>query len=201
MKPQMSKDEIKIIEKILLSFSPKVDVLEWGSGGSTVYFTEFLKQEGVSYTWDSIEYNRNWYEKIFNLVKDDKNITITLFDVGNNELKQPNINMDEYVSYPATLNKKYDFIFVDGRKRRRCVLEAKKMLKPDGIVILHDGRRTYYHPAFSAFPDRRILLKTGLWQGKLKDPGIVRKIINSIIYWSFRLYTFSFRLRLSKESK
>jgi len=191
----MSPKEIMTMKSILSSYGRHLDVLEWGSGGSTVYFTQFLKNKGISYTWTSIEYNKVWYERISDRVKDDKNISLALFDVGNTELKQRNAPMDEYVAYPATLEKKYDVIFVDGRKRRRCLLEATALLKPSGVVLLHDARRTYYHSAFSAYPDSRMLLWTGLWVGKLEGPGFVRRVINFLQYWCFRGYTFSFRFR------
>ncbi len=197
MIPQMTQKEISVIENILSSHGPHLDVLEWGSGGSTVYFTKFLRDRGISYSWTSIEYNKIWYDKIFKATENDKNIELILFDVGNTDLKQPNTQMDEYVKYPSTLNKKYDLILIDGRKRRRCLIEASKLLKPGGIVLLHDGRRTYYHSAFSLYPDSRMLLRTGLWRGKLENPGIMYRFINFIRYWCFRAYTFSFRFRPS----
>jgi len=194
MKPQMSAKEIGAIESLLLSYGLRVDVLEWGSGGSTVYFTQFLRNKGVSYTWTSIEYNKIWYERIKDLVRSDKNISLILVDVGNTELKQRSIPMNEYVAYPAVLGKKYDVILVDGRKRRRCLVEASKLLKPNGTVLLHDARRTYYHCAFSIYLDSQMLLWSGLWQGRLENPGFVQRAINLILYGCFRVYTFSFRL-------
>jgi len=191
----MSPKEIMTMESILSSYGKRLDVLEWGSGGSTVYFTQFLKNKGISYTWTSIEYSKIWYERILDMVKGDKNVSLALFDVGNTNVKQPDIPMNEYVAYPATLGKKYDVILVDGRKRRRCLLEASKLLKPGGVVLLHDARRTYYHSAFSVYPDSRIFLWTGLWQGKSEDPGLIRRVINLVQYWCFRAYTFSFRFR------
>jgi len=199
MKPQMSREEVLVIEKALSSKGPFIDVLEWGSGGSTVYFTQFLASKNISYTWTSIEYNKVWYGRVLEEVRVDKNVNLILFDVGNTELKQRSLPMNEYVSYPSTLEKKYDVIFVDGRKRRRCLLEAYKLLKSGGLVFLHDARRTYYHCAFSFYPDRRILLWTGLWQGKLEDPNFIRKFINLIMYWCFRIYTFSFRFRFATK--
>lgn len=195
MKPQMSSEETAVMERILSSYGPHLDVLEWGSGGSTVYFAQFLRDEGISYTWTSIEYNRIWHERISHVVRDDKCVDLVLFDVGNTELRQRYTSMEEYITYPATLGKKYDVILVDGRKRRRCLLEARNLLKPDGVVFLHDARRTYYHCAFSAYPDSQVLLWTGLWQGKLEDPGFIHRFINLVQYWSFRIYTFSFRFR------
>lgn len=199
MLPQMSPKEILIMEGILLSYGKHVDVLEWGSGGSTVYFTWFLKDKGVSYTWTSIEYNKIWYERISDMTKNDKNVSLTLFDVGSTSVKQPDIPMDEYVAYPSTLGKKYDVILVDGRKRRRCLLEASKLLKPRGVVLLHDARRTYYHSAFSVYPNSQMILWTGFWVGRVENPGLIRRIINRAEYWCFRVYTFSFRFQLKLQ--
>lgn len=193
MKPQMLPAEISKMEEILFTYAPHVDVLEWGSGGSTVYFPEFLRRCGISYSWVSVEYNKGWYEKIAEVTQGDPDISVVLFDVGNNDLRQRHVPMNEYVAYPGTLGKKFDVIFVDGRKRRRCLIEAAKLLKSGGRVILHDARRTYYHCAFSKYPDSRMLLWSGLWQGRLEDPGWLKKTFNTFIYWSFRVHTFSFR--------
>lgn len=59
--------------------------------------------------------------------------------------------MDDYVSFPSTLQRQFDVILVDGRKRRRCLLEGAKLVAPDGVVVIHDAQRTYYHCAFEAF--------------------------------------------------
>lgn len=165
MKPWMSEKDIFELEKALLNLKKDhLDVLEWGSGGSTKHFSEFLTSKSISYSWVSIEYNKKWAEKITQLRI--PNCNIILFDVGNDTLKQRNTNMDEYVNYPKTLNKKFDFILVDGRKRRRCLIEAKDILKENGLVALHDAQRTYYHCAFKYFSNASFLSKT-LWAGQL----------------------------------
>ena len=51
-KPKMSKKEILYIEGLLLSFGNKnIEVLEWGSGSSTVYFPHFLSTQDIEYEW------------------------------------------------------------------------------------------------------------------------------------------------------
>ncbi len=195
MKPQMSSDEILVIEQVLLHHGSQVDVLEWGTGGSTVYFTQVLREQGVSYSWTGIEYNRLWHKRINELLQSDPRVHLVLFDVGNAANKQRDLTMDEYVAYPATLGKKFDVILVDGRKRRRCLLEAAKLLKSGGIVLLHDARRSYYHCAFRAYPDSRMLLWSGLWQGRLEDPGLARWALNAVLYGCFRVYVWALRFK------
>lgn len=163
MKPWMSEKDVKSIEHCLDSIAkPHISVLEWGSGGSTKHFSEYLLANGKTYDWLSLEYNKKWAEKVRALALPD--VSIVLFDVGNDELRQRNTNMDEYVAYPATLNKKFDFVLVDGRKRRRCLLEAAKMVSSDGVVLLHDADRKYYHCAFAVYKTAKFLSKT-LWKG------------------------------------
>ena len=183
MKPWMKEGEIKSLEKILLNLGKKLStlrILEWGSGGSTVHFTDFLKNRGIAYEWLSLEYNKDWYGEIRKLKSGDPRAKIVLFDVGNAELKQRHANMDDYVSYPAKLGEKYDFILVDGRKRRRCLLEAQKLLLPGGVVVLHDAERKYYHCAFSRFPYSRFL-RTSLWVGKNEPAGAFGELINKLL--------------------
>lgn len=164
MKPWMSKEDISKIEALLLNRNkPHLSILEWGSGGSTLHFTSFLSRKGITYDWLSIEYNKKWAEKIKK--KNINNTKIVLFDVGNDDLKQRYTDMDEYVNYPLLMNKLFDFILVDGRKRRRCLINASKLLFPNGVVTLHDAQRKYYHCAFSNYSYSKFLTKT-LWVGK-----------------------------------
>ena len=192
MKPFMKKREVRLFKKHLLTQNHEgvLDILEWGSGGSTVYFTDFLESHSIPYTWTSIEYNKMWYEKIKEATKHKPSVALVLFDVGNNNLKQRNIPMDEYVNYPKTLNKKFDIIFVDGRKRRRCILEAKHLLKEGGVVLVHDAQRTYYQCAFKEYPDQHFI-GTSFWCGTNKVISQQQKYMNIIIHQYFKiLYMF-----------
>lgn len=160
MKPLMTPAEIRCFENILLSqakLGVPLSVLEWGSGGSTVHFTDFLRTHRIPYDWTSIEYNRDWHERVSSAVQHDPHTRVVLIDVGNTRVRQRDVPMNEYVSYPATLNKKFDVILVDGRKRRRCMLAAQDLLTADGVVILHDAERRYYWCALSIYPRGRFV--------------------------------------------
>ena len=164
--PMMSNDEIIIIENILRKVVEKnpghcLEILEWGAGGSTFYFSNFLDTLGIAYSWISLEYNKSWATNVSNEVKDNPKIKVVLFDIGNNEVFQRGTNMDGYVNYPSTLGKKFDFILVDGRKRRRSVIEAKTLVSDNGIIILHDAERPYYHCALEGgqFISKRLWMK------------------------------------------
>jgi len=163
MKPLMSEEDIKSVEKELLKFDT-LDVLEWGSGGSTVYFSNILDSKFIPFLWESIEYDVDWYIKVLKYIGPVNDVRLHLFDeeVLRNDDRRAlrNVPMNEYVKFPKRLGKKFDVIFVDGRKRRR------DLLKPDGIVILHDAKREYYHCAMDKYDGE--YLSRMLWKGKLK---------------------------------
>lgn len=55
MKAWMGEREKKLITK---HFSPEKTMLEWGSGGSTIEFSQNLKK------YYSIEHDEEWYNKV-----------------------------------------------------------------------------------------------------------------------------------------
>jgi len=166
MKPWMSKRDIKSIKHLILETEKDyLSILEWGVGGSTKYFTKFMSKHNINYDWLSLEYNKNWYNKIKAL--NIRNVSIVLFSVSNNKIKQRHTNMDDYVNYPLTLNKTFDLILVDGRKRRRCLINASKLLNNNGIVLLHDANRKYYHCAFGNFHECTFISPL-LWIGRMR---------------------------------
>jgi len=199
MKPWMTDNDVKLIEREILALNrTTISVLEWGSGGSTEHFTKFMRDHKIKYEWISIEYNGEWAKKVQSLKI--PNTKVVLFDVGNSSLKQPrNVDMEDYINYPFTLNKKFDLVLVDGRRRRRCLINASKFVKDDGVVLLHDAQRKYYHCAFDNYKWSTFLSKT-LWVGGTKNLVSIimparyldrrltffRKTIDSIIKQSYQ---------------
>lgn len=150
----MQDDQIKLVENILISFGKKkIDVAEWGAGGSTVYFPGFLKRMGINYFWMAMEHNKEWAEKIQKATAGDKQIRVHLFEQKTDSPQS--INLDQYVTFPRVCcdlaKKKFDFILIDGRARARCLVEAKFCINPGGIILLHDAEREKYHYVFPLF--------------------------------------------------
>jgi len=58
--------------------------------------------------------------------------------------------MAHYVAFPATLNQQFDFVLVDGRARCFCLKAGWELLRPGGVIVLHDAQRTQYHDAVRA---------------------------------------------------
>ncbi|MCC7162603.1 MAG: hypothetical protein IT331_08920 [Anaerolineae bacterium] len=186
----MSVTDADLVEKILLRQAERasgtLNILEWGSGKSTIYFTTLLEKRRRPFNWVTLEYDRLYFETTFlgHLMNRDRvfveyvdansrvtvlergeptRIHAAVFDKGKLTPFDPNhaddrlANMDDYVGFPANLNLTFDFVLVDGRHRRRCLLEAAKFLKPQGIAILHDAYREHYRCALGAFRSRRAI--------------------------------------------
>jgi len=131
--PYVMSDELEIIEKIIEALKPK-KCLEWGAGGSTLYFPR--KYDFIT-LWLSIEHDRKWFARLKSRIT--SNVKLVLAE-----------NVEEYVLYPMK-ESNFDLIFIDGRWRILCMLVAPKILSKNGICLLHDSSRPQYHFGFRFF--------------------------------------------------
>lgn len=167
MKPWLTDHEIELFEGILrkLAKSRKhLEILEWGMGGSTVYFPRFLIKNKIDFTWTSIEHDSEWFAKIKDAVEINTHLVLVPL-IGDDPHAEP---MDDYVDHPTESTKKYDLIFIDGRKRLRCLAMAAKYIKPDGVVVLDDAFREKYHDNFKYYNWKYLEDSNKLWIGKIK---------------------------------
>jgi predicted O-methyltransferase YrrM len=160
--PEMWLSEIKYIEETLVELARKnkpLNILEWGSGNSTIYFSKFLKREGVPFKWIAIEHFIPWYEKVIVMLKENNLandvecfLKSSTYEADKNI--QETLNLDEYMNFPSTLGIKFNFILVDGRKRAECLDKASSILASDGVAVLHDAEREWYHDGFKHYVGR-----------------------------------------------
>ncbi len=143
----------KHIDKIkdILKGYKEVKVLEWGAGYSTKYFPDFLRNNNIKYHWAAIEHDKDWYERVKG------------FNTPNVDLVLADKDSKEYLSPKG----KFDFIYIDGRNRVKCLQRAKKLLKPNGVVCLHDADRTKYHVGFKGYKYEILPETPSLWVGSL----------------------------------
>jgi len=189
VRPLMQSKEVAIIIEILKRKNPK-RVLEWGAGYSTIFFSRYLSSEAK---WIAVEHDKEWYIRIKRLVYDPK---IMIFYVPPNHIPWTDPYEDgsfsdlrDYVKFPEKLNEKFDLIIIDGRARKFCLIHALKFLKNDGIVILHDSNRKYYHEPFKLY-NYQVLFKDsrqvagGIWIGsKTLDPKCILNIRKHKLNW------------------
>jgi SAM-dependent methyltransferase len=145
---------------ILYTLEPK-RCLEWGSGGST---KTLLERCAFVERWVSVEHDAAWHANVAQSVSDPR-LTLRLevpakpCPTGDQdaliawcaEAEHERSVLASYVDFPASLgDEPFDFVLVDGRARRFCVQEGFRLLRPGGVLVLHDAQREDYHDALRA---------------------------------------------------
>ena len=132
-KAMMSPKEIAFIEKYLTK--DKV-MLEWGAGGSTLYFSQLVKE------YYSIEHNPIWWSKIKNSARYLEKNNINIFNAKNDmkfTIPSEYNQFKKYINYIDKIGiSKYDIILIDGRARQWCAEKALKYIDSNSIIFIHD---------------------------------------------------------------
>jgi len=173
--PWMDFKEIGIISEMIKELNPQ-KCLEWGAGNSTLFYPRLLNKDAL---WISIEHNPEWYNKISKSVQ-RSNTHVHLVSPNNSHWTEtPNdgeyADFKDYVDFPKSLNTKFDFVMVDAKARKDCLLCAFDILSDNGIVVLHNANRGHYQDVFPLY-GLQVLLKResihgGLWIGtKTRNP-------------------------------
>lgn len=157
----MAAEEFAQLLALLHTLAP-ARCLEWGSGGST---RALLEQCPFVERYVSIEHDRTWYDKVRSAVADPR---LELHHVPPEEPPPPRSRfrklhqawdaraererplLARYVAFPATLGVRFDFVLVDGRARSFCLAEGWSLLRPGGMLVLHDAQRPEYRDALFA---------------------------------------------------
>ena len=154
----MSEEEIRFIESHINEDSY---MLEYGCGGSTLHFSNYVKG------YCSIESSREWFEKVKS--KPDNNATMILIppkaheDVirvsEREERESPDYCWDnlfnssfykifeDYVNaHQAFEVDKLDAILIDGRARQHCAKAVYDIIDKEAVVFMHDffPRKPYH---------------------------------------------------------
>ncbi|OGW91038.1 MAG: hypothetical protein A3D28_01695 [Omnitrophica bacterium RIFCSPHIGHO2_02_FULL_63_14] len=159
--PVMWLSEIKAIERVLDEQAQDgkfLNILEWGAGRSTIYFSNFLRRRGAQFHWLAVENHIPWHQEVLRMIEANQlaeTVTCVLKNGTCEERKyiQETFDMTEYLTYPTTCGRLFDVIIVDGRRRRECLEMASRLLTPTGVAVLHDAERPDYHRAFASFAD------------------------------------------------
>ncbi len=118
-------------EFISKRINPEIIIFEFGSGYSSIFFSRKVNKVY------SVEHDSSWIKKINSLTSNNHYIIeSSLHD------KHHYINS---LKFPET---KFDVVFVDGRFRKDCCIQAIKYLSEKGVVILDDSERVRYQEVF-----------------------------------------------------
>ncbi|MFO7657509.1 MAG: hypothetical protein R6W78_10610 [Bacteroidales bacterium] len=103
----------------------KMTVFEFGSGYSTLFFSNRVKKVFC------VEHDLDWVTKL----KLDKKDNIIVFN------KKLDIEYEETL---LTIDEKLDLIVIDGRRRVNCIKIAANKIQGDGLIVLDDSDRIEY---------------------------------------------------------
>jgi len=148
--PWLDDGNVRLICSVLHG---ELDVLEWGCGGSTVFFSRFVKN------WTCIEHVPNWGTKVQEFLKNEPHrdrVSVVVVEPSKfyNAKIPAGSNNDgtyeqfrEYIEYPVSLGRRFGLIIDDGRARVEAAQSAlsNKLLDEDGVLIIHDWERQWYH--------------------------------------------------------
>jgi hypothetical protein len=134
MNISMRNEEIQKIESYL---NKENIMLEWGSGGSTLYFPQFVKE------FISIEHNNHWWVIVDSQIPDNGVVYLVESNLPRTHPTKRE-EFKDYVEYVHILNRKYDRVLIDGRARLYCAIEVLPYLTDDAIVFVHDWGRSEY---------------------------------------------------------
>ena len=167
VRPWMRYQEIAIVSEVLRKLQPR-KCLEWGGGISTIFFPKLLDK---SAEWIAIEHNEAWMTKINS---ENKNPNVKIFYIPPNQIPWTGDGgydeFKDYIEFPSRFGV-FDFILIDGRARKECLLKAYELIENKGMVLLHDANRIYYHEPFGLyeydvlFSDNNPKEDDGLWLG------------------------------------
>jgi len=104
-------------------------IIEWGPGLSTALMLQHAPTARII----SIEHDEVWHTK----AREQFGEQITLL------LKSATARNSSYAT-EAFRHGPFDLAFVDGRRRVECCLVAMYLMRPGGVVILHDVCRDNY---------------------------------------------------------
>ena len=209
--PDMQDSEICLMKGLIVALSKKRDklnIFEWGSGKSTVYFSGFLFSQQIPFSWNSGEHNRYWHNQLTNnyfnrTFKQLKPyVTVYLEEIkSHSDFKNvPKSKINKYVNLPMKAGLKFDLMLVDGRYRRLCILNAKKYLSNDGILVLLEAEREHYHCALDGYDFQTFIDVGYTWFNKEKKLWIASMNEDTLEYILDYIYDFRNLLPLGRNA-
>jgi hypothetical protein len=167
----MNNNQMSLLgrEAIYSYFGDGKKYLEWGSGGSTLWYIDEVIKNKVNTQIISVEHHADWYNKVKSAVdnhlapseeqflylhKEAPWSSITFnspqgnipFNVVSTPFEEVTAGLAEYINPPEIDLSDIDVFLVDGLGRGGCLATIKASIKKDAVVFLHDidGRESWY---------------------------------------------------------
>ena len=169
--PWMTYDAIDFLTTIC---KPDMRIFEWGSGGSTFFFSKRCLRVVT------VEHDPKWSELLADKLKELSVANVDYIEIPGEEVsdweKRDYRNPDDFVSrdrnsiglsyekyvkaieeYPDNY---FDIVVVDGRARKCCIKHAIPRLKKGGYLVVDNTERKYYLAGFPELQNREEWGKT-----------------------------------------
>lgn len=149
--------------RILAQYAPDArSFLEWGAGYTTRMIIEHIGSNPAE-IFVTMDENCEYLDNVVAPYRDLEWLHPKCISVTGPCVDQRDTGLN-YSTYPLSLGRQFDFIFIDGRRRMECAMMALLMARPNTIVAVHDYRRTRYQPVHAFYriiedgPQFRIML-------------------------------------------
>jgi hypothetical protein len=156
----MDDCEIDFVERVIRHISTKkgsINVFEWGSGYSTMYFPDACL--GPNCTWTAIENRTSWCVEVES--KEDRRVEVIRFG-----------EVDPGYYLVARMRTDIDLWIIDGHKRPEC---HEMIRERSGIILLHDC----FEPGYERIVDQwagRVHGRVWTMMAFSNDEGINREL-------------------------
>lgn len=146
--PWMTYGAIEWLSKTL---TQTMSIFEWGSGGSTVFFSQRAKEVVT------VEHDADWFVQVDGalLRKGVGNVNLMLAEPRNAESVEPlycssdaRFQGQTFLDYVRRIDafpdEHFDVVIVDGRARNHCISHALSKIKRGGYLLLDNSEREEY---------------------------------------------------------
>ena len=144
---------------------PEMNVFEYGSGGSTLFWSDRVKKIV------SVEHEGEWYRKMsedfkiaginnveyhYSPAEKDENYHLkSSSDSAGFISSDPMYGHLKFETYVNQINKfpdqYFDIVVVDGRARPSCIAHSVNKIKKGGFLIVDNSEREHYKPSLRIF--------------------------------------------------
>lgn len=154
MEPLMNTIEQELLARVINDVPEFGNIVEWGSGGSTVFIATH-KPQGASLT--SVEHYKEWYDKVKKEIIDIPFVEycyappddLSWQEFGTIKEENPE-HLAYYINTPGDISN-VDVFLVDGVARGAILDRIAREANRSARVLLHDAERSWYDKSLEHF--------------------------------------------------
>lgn len=127
--PWLTPESVSFLED-LIKCNPDIKILEFGCGGSTIWFSRLLKSPNARVV--SVEHDAEWQAAVKETVGSNVDLR---------HLPRPYSSVCD--EFPDNY---FDLVLIDGRDRILCAAKSMRLVKHGGFMMLDNADRRIYAP-------------------------------------------------------